>query len=220
MERRGGKDRERPRRDTEGAAVRSFVAVLLPEAVRARVAEAAAELRERAESVAWVREENLHVTLRFLGSVDETTLGRVREALAEAAARLAPFRLALGGFGAFPSARAPRVLWVRLTAGAEPLVELHARLEVALARRGVPPEGREFHPHVTIGRVREPRDVAEVGELLGGTGAPLGESRVEAVHLMRSDLHPEGARYGVLAREALGGGAERSPGVDMVGEDP
>jgi len=221
MSRRGAKDRERPRGGgSEPRGIRSFVAVLLPEAVQARVDEAAAELRRRAGAVSWVRAENLHLTVRFLGSVDEATLGRVREALAEAAAGLAPFRLALGGFGGFPTAHAPRVIWVGLTAGAEPLVELHARLETALARGGIEPEGRGFHPHVTLGRSREPRGASGIGELLDGTGEPLGESRVEAVHLMRSDLRPEGARYGVLAREALGGGSGHSPGVDMSRGNP
>jgi len=181
--------------------------VLLPETVRLRVDEAAAPLRERARGVSWVRAENLHVTLRFLGSVDEATLGRVREALAEAAAEVGPFRLALAGFGGFPSPSAPRVLWVGVTDGAEPLGALHARVEAALARRGLPPEGRAFHPHVTLGRAREPRGVSGIAELLEGRGEPLGETRVEAVHLMRSDLDPGGARYGVLAREPLTGHA-------------
>ncbi len=150
------------------------MAVLLPEAVRARVDEAAAELRRRAGAVSWVRAENLHVTLRFLGSVDEATLGRAREALTEAASGIAPFRLALGGFGGFPAAHAPRVIWVGLTAGAEPLVELHARLEAALARCGIAPEGRGFHPHVTLGRAREPRGASGIGELLDGTGERAG----------------------------------------------
>jgi 2'-5' RNA ligase len=221
MKRRGAKDRERPRGESGAArGIRSFVAVLLPEAVRARVDEAAAELRRRAGAVSWVRAENFHVTLRFLGSVDEATLGRAREALAEAASGLAPFRLALSGFGGFPTAHAPRVIWVGLTAGAEPLVELHARLEAALGRCGIPPEGRGFHPHVTLGRSREPRGASGIGELLDGTGEPLGETRVEAVHLMRSDLNPEGARYGVLAREALGGRSGHSPGVDLLPGNP
>jgi 2'-5' RNA ligase len=217
MRRRGAKDRERPRGGGDAArGIRSFVAVLLPEAVQARVDEAAAELRRRAGPVSWVRAENFHVTLRFLGSVDEATLGRARDALAEAAAGLAPFRLALGGFGGFPTAHAPRVIWVGLTAGAEPLVELHARLEAALARCGIPSEGRGFHPHVTLGRAREPRGASGIGELLDGTGEPLGETVVEAVHLMRSDLHPEGAHHSALAREALAGRSGHSPGVDLV----
>jgi len=196
----GGRgEREGPR------GVRSFVAVLLPEAVRLRVDEAAAALRERARGVSWVRAENLHVTLRFLGSVDEATLGQVRDALAGAAAEVPPFRLALAGFGGFPSAQAPRVIWAGVSEGAESLVALHARLEAALGRRGLPPEGRAFHAHVTLGRAREPRGVPGIAGLLEAAREPLGEMRVEAVHLMRSDLDPGGARYSVLAREPLAG---------------
>jgi 2'-5' RNA ligase len=204
------------------------VAVLLPETLRGRIDRAAAELRRHGGAVSWVRTENLHVTLRFLGSVDEATLGRVREAMAEAAAGVAPFSLAVGGFGGFPSARAPRVVWVGLAGETESLVRLHAELEAALERRGISREGRAFHPHVTLGRARDPRGAAGLAGVLGATavgdealGAPgdarLGETRVDAVHLMRSDLHPDGARYSVLAREGLAGRAEEPPRVDLVG---
>lgn len=182
--------------------------MLLPDAVRARVDEAAGELRRRGGAVSWVRAENLHVTLRFLGSLAEAALGPVREALAEAAREVPPFRLAVGGFGGFPTAWAPRVIWVGVTAGAEPLGALHARLEAGLARHGIPPEGRAFHPHVTLGRAREPRGAPGLAELLTAEGEPLGEVAVDAVHLMRSDLHPGGAQYGVLAREPLAGRAD------------
>jgi 2'-5' RNA ligase len=185
--------------------------VLLPDAVRARVDEAAAELRRRGPAIAWVRAENFHVTLRFLGSADEAALARVREALAEAARATAPFTLSIGGFGGFPSARTPRVVWVAVGRGAEPLAALHARLEAALARRGFPPEGRAFHGHVTLGRARDRRGAPDLAEWLGPGDATLGEVLVEAVHLMRSDLHPAGARYGVLAREALGGASDGAP---------
>ena len=199
---RGG---ARPERGDGPRGVRCFVAVLLPEAVRQRIDEAATALRAREVPVSWVRAENLHVTLRFLGAVDEATLGRARESLAEAAAEVAPFRLAVGGFGGFPSADTPRVLWVGIAEGGEALIALHARLERALAGRGIPHDARAFHPHVTLGRARAPRGATGLGDLLTGAGAALGETRVEAVHLMRSDLHPAGSRYGVLAQETLAG---------------
>ena len=173
------------------------------EPLKARLDEAAAPLRQRGAAVSWVRAENLHVTMRFLGGVDEATIGRVREALAEAATGLAPFRIVLQGFGGFPTSRAPRVVWVGVTGGGEQLSALHARVEAALARQRIPPEGRPFHPHVTLGRAREPRGATGLAESLGAPGAPLGETLVDAVHLMRSDLHPSGARYSVLAREPL-----------------
>jgi 2'-5' RNA ligase len=183
--------------------VRSFIAVLLPDALRARIHEAAGVLRQRGAAVSWVAADNLHLTLRFLGSVDEATLGRVREALAEAGAATAPFAVTLGGFGGFPTARAPRVMWVGVTAGAEPLAALHARVEAALAKQRIPPEGRPFHAHVTLGRARQPRGAVELVEALAAPAERYGEAPVDAVYLMRSDLHPAGARHSVLAKEAL-----------------
>jgi 2'-5' RNA ligase len=102
-----------------------------------------------------------------------------------------------------------------VTEGGAPLTALHAGLEAALAERGIPPEGRAFHPHVTLGRARQARGATGLGDLLTGAGEALGETRVEAVHLMRSDLDPAGARYDVLAREALGRPSGHSPSVDM-----
>jgi 2'-5' RNA ligase len=195
--------RREGRTEREGHGIRSFVAVLLPEPLKARIGEAAAPLRERGDAVSWVRTENLHVTMRFLGAVDEATVGTVREALAEAATGLAPFRIVLQGFGGFPTPRAPRVVWVGVTDGGAQLGELHARVEAALARRRIPAEGRPFHPHVTLGRARERRGAGGLAEALGAPGAPLGETLVDALHLVRSDLHPSGARYSVLAREPL-----------------
>lgn len=214
MRRPDGRDPGRgrhARRGTGGDAapggIRSFIAVLLPEAVRTRVHEAAADLRALGAAVSWVRAENLHVTLRFLGSVDERTLGRVREALDEAAAATAPFTLTLGGFGGFPGSRAPRVVWVGVGDGAAALAELYARVEAALGRRGLPSEERPFHGHVTLGRARDPRGAAALGPALERPAPPLGEVVVAAVHLMRSDLDPAGARYSVLAHAPLGGTA-------------
>jgi 2'-5' RNA ligase len=187
--------------------------VLLPEAVRVRVDDAAAPLRRQDAAVSWVHVENFHVTLRFLGVIEEATLALVREALAEAAAKTEPFTLTIGGFGGFPSPRAPRVVWVGVQAGADALGALHARVERALAQRGLPPEGRAFHGHVTIGRAREARGAAGLAEALAATPEPLGEVTVDAVYLMRSDLHPAGARYSVLAREALGGSPRTVAGL-------
>jgi recombination protein RecA len=156
------------------------VAVLLPDGVRARVAATAAELREGAAAISWVRPENLHLTLRFLGVVDEAGLARVREALEEAAAWTAPFAVRLGGLGGFPSPRAPRVVWVGVEAGAEALAMLHARVESALAARGIPRETRPFHAHVTLGRARDPRGAPGLAGALAGGAAGLGEVGVDA----------------------------------------
>ncbi len=182
--------------------VRGFVAVLLPDGVRARLAAAAAELRTRAPGLAWVRAESLHLTLRFLGSLEPAALERAREAVAAAVTGIAPFRVVLGELGGFPSTRAPRVVWAGVVAGGEGLRALHAALEAGLVARGIPGEGRAFHPHVTLARARGPRGAVGLGSLLS-PGPEFGEVRVTALHLMRSELDPRGARYSVLAEAHL-----------------
>jgi len=178
--------------------IRAFVAVLLPEAVRDRIHRTAAGLRARAASVAWVRADNLHLTLRFLGEVEPTALGAINGALAQAAGTVAPFPVTLGGLGGFPGPRAPRVVWVGVTEGGGGLVALHAGVEAALGAVGVTPEGRAYHPHVTLGRARGGRSGPDVGGPRDEGWGGLGPLRVEAIHLMRSELARGGARYSTL----------------------
>ena len=194
-----------PREAAGPAPIRSFVAVLLPDAVRERIHATASSLRERAPGVAWVRADNLHLTLRFLGGVEPAALGVVGAALEGIAEEIAPFPVTLGGLGGFPGPRAPRVVWVGVTEGAAGLVTLHARVEAALARVGIAPEGRAFHPHVTLGRARQGRSGPDLGVLAGSGWGSLGRFPVEAVHLMRSELGSQGARYDALAVHPLRG---------------
>lgn len=186
--------------------IRSFIAVLLPEEVRRAVAMTIEELKVYRADVGWVRPENLHLTLRFLGEQGERELERAREALGEAAAQASPFAVGLKGLGAFPLRGRPRVVWVGVAEGADRLVGLQAAVEAALAVRGFHPEERPFHPHLTIGRVRGSRGVEALSAALGEEQV-FGEAEVTALHLMRSDLHPTGARYSVLGGFPLG--AER-----------
>jgi RNA 2',3'-cyclic 3'-phosphodiesterase len=183
--------------------IRAFVAVLLPEAVRDRIHATAAGLRARAPTVAWVRADNLHLTLRFLGEVEPTALAVIDGALAQAAGTVAPFPVTLGGLGGFPGPRTPRVVWVGVTEGAGGLVALHAGVEAALGAVGVAPEGRSYHPHVTLGRARGGRSGPDVGARGDEAWGWLGTFRVEAIHLMRSELARGGARYAALGEHRL-----------------
>ena len=179
------------------AAIRCFVAVLLPERVRAGLAAVSAELRGQTRGLSWVRADNLHLTLRFLGEVEPAMLPHVRAAVMDAAGAVAPFTVSLSGLGGFPPGRAPRVLWASVSTGGEAMMALYETLETALATRGVQRESRPFHPHVTLARSRDQRGASGVANVLG-TGPPFGEIQVAALHLMRSELDPRGARYSVV----------------------
>jgi 2'-5' RNA ligase len=147
-----------------------------------------------------VAESNVHVTLKFLGQVDEPRLPAVIDALG-VVARSRGFDVDVRGLGAFPSAARARVVWAGLDA-ARPLAALAAAIDGALAELGFPRESRPFAAHVTLGRVREPRRQPALGDALT-RGGDFGRLPVTAVSLMRSELHPRGARYTELARIAL-----------------
>jgi 2'-5' RNA ligase len=197
----GAAGRRRPGRFAI-TTVRSFVAVLLPDELRSRLGLEIDALRRHATGVAWVAVENLHVTLKFLGGVDEARLAEVEAALARAAA-VPAFDVALRGLGAFPTPMRPRVIW----AGAAPspaFAALAAAVDGALGALGFPPEGRDFAPHVTLGRAREPRRApALTAALEAAATRPFGTLAVARVSLMRSDLSPRGSRYTELAGVAL-----------------
>ena len=202
----------------EARPVRSFIAIPLPDAVRERLGAEVARLRQRTAPVAWVRPENFHVTLRFLGDRDPAQLDRARAALDVVAGGVVPFGVTVSGLGSFPPGRPPRVIWAGVTVGAAGLGALAARLEAELARRGLGGDGRPFHPHVTLGRARGDRSVPELAGALG-PGAAYGDLTVDALCLMGSDLDPGGARYRALHRAFLGAPPGYSSSVDIPGLD-
>ena len=185
--------------------MRIFLAVFPPPEVQDTAFSVIESLRTRGDGVSWVKRDNLHFTMRFLGEIGEDGAGRVTEAAREAAAATAAFGATLGEPGAFPTARRPRVLWLGLGRGAAELVGLAKRLEAALARGGFEPEAREFSPHLTIGRVREPGP--DWTAALRGAAPVAGprEFRVQNLAVVQSQLNPRGSIYTVLENAPLAG---------------
>jgi len=183
-------------------AIRAFIAVELDGAVRAAVARLIRSLQAApgGERVRWVRPENLHLTVRFLGEVAFARVPALVRAVGAAVAALPPFRLRLGPVTVFPSPRRPQVLAIGIDPSA-PLGQLAEIVEAAVVEVGCAAEPRAFRPHLTLGRLRGraiPRvtvpDTAE-GEAFG----------VEEIVLFRSELTRLGAIHTPLARMALGG---------------
>lgn len=186
------------------AAVRAFVALELEEEARRTLGEWMAETRPRLPGFKWVEEENLHLTLRFLGDTPTARLGELERSLAAAAAGVAPFAFAIRGAGAFPDAAAPRVLWAGVAAGPE-LAALHRRVEEAVRALGWEAERTPFRAHITLARARAPRPRPDVAAFLAEVAdcfwAP---SRAAEMTLFQSTLTPAGPVYRPLARFPLG----------------
>ncbi len=134
--------------------MRLFVAVPLPPPALEEAGALLRTLRGLEWPVRWVRDDGLHITLKFFGEVTSDRLEAIEEMLQFATAGMGPLELVLSGGGAFPSSRHPRVLRLEVTAGAD-LELLQDRLERGCEQIGFAPEGRPFRPHITLGRVRE-----------------------------------------------------------------
>jgi 2'-5' RNA ligase len=146
----------------------------------------------RGDSVSWVRQENLHYTMRFLGEVDDDGAARAGVAMREAAASRGRFGAVLGGFGAFPTAKKARVLWIGMTHGAESMRLLAEALELALKKQRFERADQPFEPHLTVGRVRMPGDWT--ARLIDAPGVEA-RFQVDRLWLMQSALGSGGSRY-------------------------
>lgn len=186
--------------------MRLFVAVNLPAAERRAVWAAVRPLRDGGFPVKWVAEEALHLTIKFLGEVDEGLASAIGGALDEAVKCVRPFDLGIGGCGYFPDARRPRVVWIGIER--HPALELLANdVERALSPLGFQSELKPFKPHLTIGRGRKDAKPAALAPLAATTSTVEYSSvfRVESVDLMHSTLLPAGPQYRVLNRSVLAG---------------
>ena len=184
--------------------VRLFVAVEIPDRVRDAVASAIEPWRERLGPARWVRPENWHVTVKFLGRTGPDLAERVREACRSAAAGIRPFRVGVEGLGVFPRPASARVLWVGLRDRDGGLPALAAALDRELARE-FPPERRPFSAHLTVARFQPPRPLADEIDELRSTVPDADAFRVSSLILFRSHLSPKGARYEPLESFALRG---------------
>jgi RNA 2',3'-cyclic 3'-phosphodiesterase len=150
-----------------------------------------------------------HLTLRFLGEVPDSWLARISGAVGSAVAPFAPFDLTLDGLGAFPDARSPRVVWVGVTNGRDDTIRLARAISDALGEAGVPDEPEAFVPHVTLFRVRSPRDRDRARRLLDGAepGPVPRIVRVREVLVKGSELTPNGPVHRTIERAPLTGSA-------------
>ena len=190
--------------------MRLFVAIEISAAVVATALDVIVRLQRTVTKLAphsritWVTAERLHITLRFIGQVDESKADAIRAALA-AMPREECFDLTIGGVGTFPPKGTPRVISAGVTAGRNELVALEQLVSRQLLTLGVAPEERPFNPHLTLARVRDAAGL-RAGTLIEGLrDFVLGTTKVDAITLFESRLSPKGPTYVPLQRTALRG---------------
>jgi len=188
-------------------SIRAFVAIPIPTPLIDALEKTQSLFQARLEkdAVRWSRAEQLHLTLGFLGDIRAGIVDELTDVIRRACESVTPFALSLAGRGCFPTAGNPRVIWVGVEGDLEELRQFQRRTEAATADFGDHSEEKEFHPHLTIGRVKaSPRQARQIRDVIEKVVVgKLGEWTVQEVDLMRSELRTEGARYSRLASFAL-----------------
>jgi len=178
--------------------VRTFLAIELPSDVREAIVQQQRELQGQLPSASWVRSHGLHITLKFLGDTPDDQIEPIRDSVTLKLKDMRSFAIELYGFGVFPHSKAPRIFWTGVTSGNEQLLAVSNNIEDALNPLGFPKEGKPFHPHVTLARIKN--DQKRFGQALHQKeilthSMRFGSVPVEGVALVKSDLRPTGSVY-------------------------
>ena len=186
--------------------MRLFTAVELTDEARHAVAGEQQRLRtllgDASAGLRWVHEEHLHMTLVFVGEIDERRVPPIVEAI-ERPVPVGPFTMTFSGIGVFPARGAPRAVWIGVGAGAEDLVKVHRDVAGRLAAAGVVLDDRPFHPHLTLARWKDGGRGADRRRLVEASQGPVARLGVTAVTLFESRLSSTGPTYTPLARSVL-----------------
>lgn len=178
--------------------MRTFYCIELEDEIKERLDRITQRLKRDTDlRASWVKQENLHVTLKFLGEVDPERVEELRLAAEVAREGIEPFTLELDLLGAFPNMERPRVIWVGSFSPPPGVYRLYERLEQELEPLGFPPEGKRYTPHITLGRVKEKSRarVGRLGERLETVEAFRFWAEASGLTLMESRLSPQGAIY-------------------------
>lgn len=177
-------------------SIRIFIAVELKERTHSELSLLQSALKKSEADVKWVDPQIIHLTLKFLGYIDDKKIKDVQNILNDVAKNFKPFVLSLKEIGAFPRLDYPRIIWVGVDEGKDEASQLTKELENKLEKIGIPKEDREFHPHITLGRVKSPKNKDRLKSIIETTKFEL-SSKIDVDHLtlFKSQLTPQGPIY-------------------------
>lgn len=185
--------------------VRTFIAVKIPENITSGLGDLQQGLKHHEIDIRWVRPENIHLTLKFLGDVQTKDIDNISRAITRTADGIATISLKAKGIGVFPGIKRPRVLWVGLTGQLEFLMQLQQTLDSNLKDIGLLQEKRPFKGHLTIGRIKTRMNAKKLGDALIAFRNFETETFIaDKIILFKSELKPQGAVYTQLASAPLG----------------
>ena len=177
--------------------IRSFLAFELPLEIKNIVARVSGELRQSPLKARWVKVDNIHLTVVFMGNIETEDIPAIGEGVQEVCQATHPFDISLRGIGCFPNRRNPRVLWLGLDGDLEQMSTFRDALQKHLVGFGIKEEKRSFKPHLTLGRFRKPKrmDVQQEQALAKHEDVSSSVCSLDELILFKSDLKPTGAVY-------------------------
>ncbi len=183
--------------------IRTFIAIDTPEPIKDEIVEVQTALKETQADVRWDNRDKFHITVKFLGGVEESILGEIVQKLSAAVTQYSYLGLAYKGLGCFPNFRNPRVIWIGCENEDGTLERVFQTIEDIVAPYGFEKETRRFHPHITLGRVRSPKRKQELIQIMHKITFGPKASQCRELLVMKSDLRPTGSVYTVLHRIPL-----------------
>ena len=186
--------------------MRCFLAIELPQEVRDGLARLQERLSSVGRAVRWTRTDQIHLTLKFLGEVPDDNVPAVCEAAGAVAKRFAPFEFEVGGSGCFPPGGAARIVWAGIPDPPQTLIDCQRACEQAYGELGFKQENRQYHPHLTIGRVRDPGASRQIRAAVESEGEfSAGSLAADELVLFQSILRPSGPTHLIISRAPLSG---------------
>lgn len=184
---------------------RMFCAFELSEVLRSGIHDHGRRVREAVPEAAasWSRPENIHLTMKFFGNVDQAKVPAISAAATNVVQEFSPVQIEVGKTGVFPRPSRPQVLWIGIDDPSDNLAKLHKQLEDEFAREGFAKEDRAFRPHLTIARIRRPHDAARLAQTHLETNFNTVKLTLDELVLFRSELSSKGSRYTSISRHRL-----------------
>ncbi len=176
--------------------IRTFLALEPSREIQQELSAVQRHLRKVAPGVGWVKEENIHLTVKFFGSIEEEEILTIVETIRNENEETPFFSASIKGLGIFPRPQRPRVIWAGMEEGAEQLCRIQEQFDQVLEEKGFPRENKKFHPHLTLGRVKALKRPAPLLQVMEDYQETLfGRFQVRDLCLFKSDLLPTGAVY-------------------------
>lgn len=183
--------------------MRAFIAIELEKKIKESLSKIQDELKKPDEDIKWVNPNNIHLTLKFLGEVEEQTAPKIIRQLNEATGAAKPFTIEIKNIGGFPNLKSPRVIWAGVEKGKEELIQLAATIEDALVSLKFPKENRAFSTHFTLGRVKHIKDTQGFQRKVEQIQCPPLTQEIKSLILFKSTLTPKGPIYEKLGEAYL-----------------